>query len=170
VRRLARLALLLALLPACQGQKNYWENRYYDAVDMVRGHVMWGKALGAQVELTRFLSLGWSTEQDAGAWGLHKRAIGSWKESVSTWGLILGRHEEQKVSGIPRVSGTYGWTFPSKGWPHYNSTESKAFMDWFTIRATAAVFIGLDFEVRIGEVVDFIGGIFTWDPSQDDKK
>ncbi|HTE05159.1 MAG TPA: hypothetical protein VK824_03105 [Planctomycetota bacterium] len=168
MRRAALLVVVLALLPACQGQKNYWQNRANDVVDIVRGHVMWGKALGAQVEATRFLSLGWSSEQDAGAWGLHKRALGSWHETVTTWGLILGRHEEHKVSGIPRVSGTYGWTF-GKGWPHYDSAESKAFMDWFAVRATAAVFIGLDFELRLGEVVDFVGGFFTWDPSQDDK-
>jgi hypothetical protein len=130
---------------------------------------MAGNVFGAQIEATRFLSLGWTAEKDAWSAGWHKRAFGKWHETVDTWGLILGRHEEKLVYGIPRVSGTYGWKFGG-GWPSYSSTENKAFWDWFTVRGTVAVFIGLDFEVRLGEAIDFVGGFFTWDPSSDDKK
>jgi hypothetical protein len=169
VRRLPALALLLVLLPACGSQKHYAENRFRDLTDIVRGHIMAGKVLGAQVEATRFLSLGWTTEDKAWSAGWHKRAFDKWHETISTWGLILGRHEEKLVYGIPRVSGTYGWSFGG-GWPTYDSTPTKAFWDWFTLRATVAVLIGIDFELRLGEVIDFAGGLFTWDPSEDDKK
>ncbi len=172
MRRIATLALLLSLmplLPACQSQDTYWQNRFYDATDIVQGHVIAGQAFGAQIEATHFLSLGWTSETNAWCAGWCNRHFSKWHETVSTWGLILGRHDEQKVVGIPRVSGSYGWKF-GKGWPTYQSDNTQAFMPWFAVRGTVAVIVGVDIEVRLGEVVDFIGGIFTWDPSHDDKK
>jgi len=167
VRQVALLALLL--LPACQSQDVYFQNRWNDVTDVVRVHIIAGQAFGAQVEATRFLSLGWTTEKNAWCAGWGNRKFSKWHETVSTWGLILGRHEEQKVVGIPTVSGTYGWRF-GKGWPKWEAGKNQYFMDWFTVRGTVAVIIGADLELRLGEVVDFIGGIFTWDPSHDDKK
>jgi hypothetical protein len=171
LRRLLRIPVALCaavLLAGCSNAPKYLENRTKDLVDVVRVHLIAGQALGAQVEVTRFLSLGWTTERDAWAAGLHNRKFGKWDETISTWGLVVGRHEEQQVQGIQRVSGTYGWNFGKSG-SLFQQANTKAFLDWFTLRGTAAVGLGIDLEVRLGEALDFLAGIIGWDPSDDEE-
>ena len=167
---LAACLLALALLPACasSGTKYYFSNRGYDLVDILRGHVMAGKAVGIRAEVTRFLSLGYHWEDNAWAGGLHNRAFGSWKESIQSWGVILGQYDEVRMVSIPKVSGDYGWFMgASKG---FKAAQPDNPLDLLTVRATVAVFIGLDLEVRVGEAIDFVFGILTLDPAGDDRK
>ena len=160
--------LFAALLPACQSTGGYWSNRAADFGDMLRGHIIAGKAVAVEAEVTRYLSLGFTWEDDAWSAGLHNRAFGTWHETVQSLGLVFGRHDEMRVVGIPRVSGTYGWTF--KGTPSsFHEADPHNPVDWLTLRATLAVIVGIDLEVRVGEMVDFVAGFFGWDPAKDDK-
>jgi hypothetical protein len=38
-----------------------------------------------------------------------------------------------------------------------------------TLRLTAVVFVGADFELRLGQAVDFVAGVFGHDLSLDDR-
>jgi hypothetical protein len=170
MKRLAVLLLLLPLLPACasSGFNHYFSNRGGDLVDVVRGHLILGPALGARVEVTRLASLGYVWEDHAWAGGLENRAISQWHESIASWGLIVGEHDETAMEGIPMVSGDYGW-FSPKG-SGYHSEHMDNVLDLLTVRGTVAVILGADLELRVGEAVDFILGIFTLDPAGDDQK
>ena len=161
--------LSAALLPACSspsGVGDYFSDRGGDLVDILQVHVMAGKVGAIQVDATRFLTVGVTYEDDAWAWGLHNRGVGQWNEDIVSWGLLLGRHDENRVDGVPKVSGTYGWDF-SNGMDYQWADEDNP-LDWFTFRGTVALGIGIDIEFRAGEVIDFVLGIFTVDLSKDD--
>jgi hypothetical protein len=170
MKLLAACLLSLVLLPACQssGTAHYFSNRGGDLVDVVRGHLILGPAFGARVEVTRFLSAGYLWEDQAWAGGLHNRAIGQWRESIASWGLLIGQHDERGMEGIPAVSGDYGWF--GKGGGGYSSDHGDNPLDLLTVRASLAVLLGADLELRVGEAIDFIFGIFTLDPAGDDKR
>ncbi len=165
--RLPALTLLL-LLPACQSSGSWLSDRAADCSDMLRGHLIAGKAVAVEVEATRYLSLGFTWEEGAWAGGLHNRDFGTWNETVESFGLVFGRHDEMRVSGIPRVSGTYGWNFRGKTNSFQTAAPNNP-VDWLTVRATAALVLGLDLEVRVGEIVDFVVGFVGWDPARDDR-
>lgn len=162
MKRLA--ALVLALLPACASTGDYLHDRGADLVDVVRGHVMVGKAIGVNVHATQWLGLGFMYEEDVWAAGLHNRALGTWDENIQGWGLLVHDWTE-RTKGIPAYSGSYGW-YQKPGGPGFHGTGS--YLDVWTLRASLAVLLGLDLELRLGELVDFVGGIVTWDPAHDD--
>lgn len=166
--RAVRAAFLLALLaftPGCIFSKNYIHNRAADLVDVLRVHLIVGNAIGAEVQVTQWVGLGFMYENNAWAGGLYNRAVGTWTESIQAWGLLIHNWKET-VHGIPIYSGSYGWyqrSGQSASFSHKGST-----LDLFTIRASAAVIVGADVELRLGQVFDFVAGIFTWDPAHDD--
>jgi len=167
---LPRLALLLTLAaaPACQSNGTYLGDRAADLGDIIRGHIMMGEAFAAQVEVTRFLSLGFTYSNDAWAAGILQRDVGTWHESIQSLGLIFGRHDELRVVGAPRVSGSYGWQFKGKN-AGFQKADPKNPVDWATLRGTVALLIGMDLEVRVGEALDFLVGWFGLDLAHDDK-
>jgi len=173
MKTLAALALSLALLPACASSTagDYFVNRGGDLVDIVRLHVAFGKAASVKVEATRMLHLGIGWEQDVWAWGLANREVGRWQESIFTWGLILGHHDERMIKGIDnnRLTGSYGWTFGKGGGNVFEVSDRDNWLDLLTLRATLMLGIGADAELRVGEAIDFLCGIFQFDPSGDDK-
>jgi len=165
----ATCLLSLALLPACasSGTTHYFSNRGGDLVDIVRGHVIAGAAIGARVEATRFFSAGYLWEDNAWAGGLHNRAVGSWRESIVSWGILLGQHDEVRMVGVPKVSGDYGWFMGNdRG---FRAAQPDNPLDLLSLRGTVALALGLDLELRVGEAIDFVLGIFTLDPSGDDR-
>ncbi len=169
MKTFAALLLTLVLLPACHTTptKNYFVNRGGDLTDILRGHVMWGKGIALKLEVTRLLHLGggwW----DAQAWGLSNREVGGWHEQVGTWGLILGEYHERDVYDIDRVSGSYGWRFAEEGGTSFHQADPDNPLDLLTVRADLMLFVGIDLEVRVGEVIDFVAGIFQFDPANDD--
>jgi len=158
------LAVALFALPACTISKDYIHDRVEDLVDCVRVHVIVGTAFGAEAQVTEWFGLGFMYESDCWAWGLANRKLGTWDESIQAWGLILHDWRE-RVKGIRRYSGSYGW------WQHGSGpsfSRDSAPLELFNVRASAAVFIGLDAEVRIGEIFDFVFGFLTWDIADDD--
>lgn len=167
--RLALCLLGLALLPACATRNDYLLNRGGDLADILRLHFMAGPGVAVQGEVTRALSLGFTYEQDVYAAGLANREVGVWQESVVGWGLIMGRHDETVTAPIGPISGSYGWTFGREGSAFQMAEQSNA-LDLLTIRGTVMVLLGVDVEVRLGELIDFCGGLFLLDLANDDAR
>jgi len=167
-----KLALLIALsvMPACATTSagDYFVNRGGDLADILRLHVLAGKAIGAKVDVFRIIHLGIEWEGDAWAWGLGNREVTKWRESVFSWGLLLGHHEEQ-ITGTTagRISGSYGWSFGEKG-SGFQVADPNNWLDILSVRGSAMLGLGIDVDVRIGEVIDFLAGIFQFDPAGDD--
>jgi hypothetical protein len=163
----ALLALALALAPGCAGTGDYLHDRALDAVDMLRVHVIVGNALGAEVQVTQWIGLGFMHEDKAWAGGLANRKFTTWDETISAWGLLIHNWNE-RTKGLPYYSGSYGW------WQRDNQPDAKFYhrdgaTELWTVRASIAVLIGADAEVRVGEIFDFIVGIVGWDPAHDDQ-
>jgi hypothetical protein len=164
------LTLLPALLPACASTSagDYFTNRGADLVDILRIHGAAGRAVAVKVDAFRMFHFGIGWEGNAYAWGLANREVTGWREKVFTWGVLLGHHSEE-INGTSenRVSGSYGWTFGEKG-NGFQVADPGNWLDLLSVRGTAMVGIGLDVELRFGEVIDFLAGIFQFDPAGDD--
>lgn len=168
--RLARAALLLGGLvlgAGCSADNAYVANRAGDLADLVRGHVMWGEGFALKVDATQIFQVGVTEMSEASAWGIHRRAVGSWTENVSAWGFLIGHHHET-VSGIDGVSGSYGWTFDDAA--DFRSGDPDNPLDWLTLRVTLALYAGIDLELRVGEAIDFVFGLFAIDLANDDRE
>ena len=172
MRLLSACVLTLAcLVPACANGNNYAVNRAADLGDILRLHVMGGPGVGIKAEATRLLHAGFLYERDVWAYGIHDRAIGPWRENILSWGLVVGHHSEE-LDGIPRLSGDYGWSFAdedSGGIFSSGDEDGRLTMDLLTFRGSIMLLVGLDLEVRVGEVLDFVAGIFQFDPAADDR-
>jgi len=166
-RLLASATLALALSPGCESPSTYWSNRGSDLLDTVRIHGMFGPGVGAKLEVTRFLQLGLLGTWKTFALGVADDEAGYWRETIFSWGLLIGAHYELEMKGVERVSGSYGWVFlPGEVFKPSDSGEYD--LDIYTIRGTAMLVVGLDLELRMGEIYDFIVGFFTLDPAGDD--
>lgn len=163
--RAAVASLLLAALTSCAAVGDYLSDRGGDLVDTVRVKVMYGVGLGAKVDVTPFIQVGWIWH-DSWAIGLHNRAIGHWDEQVTSWGLVVGHHSEQ-TERIDHFTGSYGWNGSGRfDWPD----DGNAFVDSLEVRVQAmGLLLGIDVQLRLGELlIDFPLGIFGFDPSGDD--
>jgi len=167
MRILSVCLLSLALLPSCASRNNYVINRGADLADILRIHVMFGPGIAAKVEATRLLHLGAEYTHKTFAWGFHNREVGAWRETIWSWGLVVGAHNEQ-IERIDRVSGSYGWAFGGEGGA-FHAAEGAGGLDLLTFRGTLMLVVGLDLEVRVGEVLDFLAGLAQFDPSGDDR-
>ena len=172
MKKLAALLLSIPLFTSCATTTagDYFVNRGGDLVDIVRLHFMFGMGAAVKLEATRFLHAGITWEDEVWAWGLANREVTKWQESIFSWGLILGHHEEKAVVGTSegRVSGSYGWTFGGEKGNGFELADEENMLDVLTFRATGMLGIGIDFELRLGEVIDFVAGIFQFDPAGDD--
>ncbi len=155
--------LALAVASACSAVGDYAADRGHDLEDLLRGHVMAGRGIGAKLELTHFIQLGYDNYYaDAAGWT--GRQWATWREEIFGWGLLVGQHRET-LEGIDRISGSYGW---AGGDARFDGADSGGPLDWLTLRARLFMFFGVDLEVRVGEVLDFAVGLFGFDPSGDD--
>jgi hypothetical protein len=165
MKRLAVASLALAALTSCASVGNYLSDRGGDLLDSARMKLMFGFGLGVKVDATPFVQAGWIWH-DSWALGLHNRAFGAWDEQVSSWGLLIGHHQEQ-TEGISHYSGSYGWNaLDDFDWPG----DGNAFIDSLSFRVQGmGLLIGIDAQLRLGELlIDFPLGIFGLDPSGDD--
>jgi hypothetical protein len=157
--------LLLATVPACAGVGDYFHDRGADAVDIFRGHVMIGPGIDVMAQFTRAIRAG-AGFYEAQCAGLANRELATWREKIQEGGLVIfhGRYEE--TFGIPRITGSYGTVAPW-GQPRLLQAD-ESWCDLFDVRVTVMLGLGLDFELRLGQLVDFVGGFFLWDPAGDD--
>jgi hypothetical protein len=162
--RRARI-LLLAILPACAGLADYAHDRGADAVDILRGHVMIGVGFDGMLQFTRGLRLG-AGFYDAACAGLANRELAAWREKVQEGGVAFFHGRFEETHGVARITGSYGTVAP---WPEPRLLQAdESWLDLLDIRATALFGIGVDIEFRLGQLFDFVGGIFLWDPAGDD--
>lgn len=168
VSRTAVALLLALLLPGCVANK-YINNRAGDLADILRGHLMFGPGIGVKGEATRVIHGGVLYTHRTFAAGLHNRAVGTWRESLFSWGVVAGHHSERALERVPFVSGSYGWAFGSgEGGGVFEPSPHAGALDLLTFRGTAMLVLGIDIEVRVGELLDFLAGLAQFDPSDDD--
>ncbi len=165
-RLLCALALAAAVTSGCSAENAYVANRAGDFADLIRGHVMWGEGGALKVDAMQIFQFGINEMRDASAWGIHHRAVGSWVESTSAWGFLIGHHDE-RVRGIDALTGSYGWSFEDGA--AFHSGDPGNPLDWFTLRITLALYAGLDLELRFGEAIDFVFGLADIDLANDDR-
>jgi len=169
MRLLASCLLTCALFTGCASRDNYLVNRAADFSDILRLSLTAGLGFSAKVEGTRLIQVGGAYLHNVYAMGWHNRAIGIWRESVRSWGLIVGYHKEE-VDTIGAYSGSYGWRFSDGGMSFQPANDGNFDLDLLTCRAELhLIIIGIDVEARIGEVLDFVAGIFQFDPAGDDR-
>jgi hypothetical protein len=171
MKKLCACLLSLALLPACANTtaSDYFMNRGGDFVDMLRLNAKAGAGIGVKVEWTRFLHLGFVYEHSVWAAGLANRELGYWNESIVSWGLLLGHHQETINSGLDgKMSGSYGWVFGKDGGNVMQFPEADNPLDMLNLRMIWMIGLGLDADIRVGEGLDFILGLFQFDPANDD--
>jgi hypothetical protein len=170
---IAAVAAVAAFLPACAGSGQYLHDRGADLADVVQVHLVGSVGATAKVEVTRFVGVGGGAYRGY-AVGLANGRWGAWREQVVDLGFIwpdvmwMNAHAEQ-VEGAPgdRVSGSYFvvWSRSAHGYEH----DSESPYDWATVRLTAVLFAGVDCELRLDQVIDFVGGLFGSDPLSDDR-
>ena len=163
----AAILLALVLLPACAAPEgnNYFVNRAADFGDMARFNVQVGKGAAIKLEITRVLhfGLGWF---DGRAWGWANREWAGWDYKYTDWGLLVGLYDEINTSPMEYLQGSYGYRFERGGGTRFQETNNH--LELLNSRIKLCIFLGLDFELRSGEVIDFLAGIFGFDPSGDD--
>jgi len=164
-RAAAGALLLLLALSGCAAVGTYVHDRGADAADVLRGHVMIGVGADLMIEVTRGLRLG-AGYYEAQCAGLYNRAFGTWTERIEEGGVAFLHGRFESVNGIPRVSGSYG-TVPPWGPPRLLQPD-ETWVDLFVVRGTVFAGLGIDLEVRVGQIVDLLGGLFLWDPAHDD--
>ena len=164
---LALFTAALLVLPGCNVKSAYVADRAGDFTDILRAKVMAGDGAALKVDVFQVLQFGAYEMWNTHAAGIHDRTADTWIDDISSWGLIVGFHEE-RVHGIERYSGSYGWDFSDDFGVYLGRPDNP--MDFASVRATLALFVGIDIEVRLGEVIDFVAGIVTLDPSGDDRR
>jgi len=173
IAAVAAVAASAALLPACAGSGQYLQDRGADLAEIVQVHLVGSVGATAKVEVTRFVGVGGGAYRGY-AVGLANGRWGAWREQVVDLGVIwpdvvwMNAHAE-RVEGAPgdRVSGSY-YVFLSQP-AHEYEHDSVSPYDWATVRLTAVLFAGVDCELRLHQVVDFVGGLFGSDPLSDDR-
>ena len=164
MNRLVLALTALVLTTACSTGNNYLVNRGEDFTDIIRIKGMAGKGAGVKIDFTQFLHLGVMWEDDVSAAGWANRSGDTWDEDSMSWGLLYGK-EDVTTRGVSKYAGNYGWNGSEFMWAN---PENK-FVDTLMIRGQIMLGLGLDLQVRTGEIIDFIGGIFVLDPSRDDE-
>ncbi len=161
------LSCLLAatLMTACNSTNDYVANRAGDFTDILRAKVMAGKGAGLYVNATEYLHAGYLYTDDISSAGIANRDAGTWNESSDAWGLLLGRYNEAVEGGY--YSGTYGYTFDDG--LGFERADKDNWMDMLEFRAALMLGVGVDLELRTGEVIDFVLGLFTLDLAGDDR-
>ena len=167
------IAAVAAVLPACAGSGHYLQDRGADLAEVVQVHFIGSVGANAKVEVTRFVGIGGGAYRGY-AVGLANGRLGAWREQVMDLGVMwpdvmwMNVHTEQ-VTGAPgdSVSGSYYVLLSQSA--HRYEHDSKSRFDWATVRLTAVIFAGVDCELRLDQVVDFVGGLFGKDPLSDDR-
>lgn len=174
MKKLFAAALLSSslLLPACASGEgsDYAMNRVNDFVDILRCNLKAGAGIGVEYEWTRLAGVGVLYEYKVWAAGLANRELAYWNESIFFWGLLVMHHQETINSGIGGYySGSYGWEFGKDGGNLIQLNDPKNPLDMINVRLTVMAGIGADIDLRVGEAIDFVVGLFQFDPADDDK-
>jgi len=136
-----------------------------DFGDLVRIKATAGPGFSLTGELTRGIIIGGGYYR-VDAFGFANRSFGIWHETVAEGGVILGFHREACLNRT-YYRGSYGFGMGEDG--SYRLTYENDPIEIWNIRATVHLLIvGLDAEVRFGQIADFLTGIFGYDLAGDD--
>ncbi|MGQ0552873.1 MAG: hypothetical protein ACT4PU_06605 [Planctomycetota bacterium] len=163
----------LILLPGCVNNRagDYVYNRGADFVDMLRLNVKFGKGVGVKYEWANMLQLGLLWEDETWAAGLGNRELAYWRQSIFSWGVIVGEHQETIHGGLTdnRYSGSYGWRFGDDSDTNgIYAGDPDNLLSVLTLRGNVMFGVGVDVELRYGEALDFLAGLAQFDPAGDD--
>ena len=169
-KTLAAALLSLTLLPACatNSGEDYALNRINDFGDMARFNVKAGAGIGLQYEWTRMVGIGLLYEYKTWAAGWTNRELAYWNQSIFYWGAFVEHYSETINSGITRNTGSYGWVFGKEGGNIIELNDPNNPLDMINVRLNVMLGIGADVDLRVGEAIDFIVGLFQFDPAGDD--
>jgi len=170
MKKLLAATLLALSLPACANNSagDYALNRINDFGDILRVNVKAGAGIGVEYEWTRMVGIGLLYEYKCWAAGWGNRELAYWNETILFWGAFVMHHQETINSGPSPYTGSYGWVFEKGGGNLIEMNDPKNPLDMINVRLTAMLGIGADIDLRLGEAVDFVVGIFQFDPSGDD--
>jgi hypothetical protein len=163
------MVIAIAPIGACAGTGQYLQDRGADLSDIVRFQLIGSVGVSAKIEATQFVALG------AGAYkgyavGFANRECGAWHAGAVDLGLppYLNVHRERYPGEcLPMFSGSYNFNLLGEPGPEYEH-DSALPSDWASLRVTAVLFVGADFQLRLNQVYDFFAGIFAADPLSDD--
>ena len=137
-----------------------------DFGDTARFKLMGGIGLGIQAEVTRAIIFG-AGYYEVDSFGFANRSFGIWHERVREGGVFAGFHREDVSEGRDYYRGNYGFNASPEG--RYSFHEEESGCDFWNLRATIhLVVVGADLELRLGQILDFITGIFGYDMARDD--
>jgi len=160
-----RLLPVLPLLFLCSCS-SYFMQRADDFGDTARFKLMGGIGLGIQAEVTRAIIFG-AGYYEVDSFGFANRSFGIWHERVREGGVFAGFHREDVSEGRDYYRGNYGFNASPEG--RYSFHEEESGCDFWNLRATIhLVVVGADLELRLGQILDFITGIFGYDMARDD--
>ena len=170
MKKLLAAALLSIALPSCANTSgaDYALNRINDVGDILRFNLKGGAGIGVEYEWTRMAGVGLLYEYKCWAVGWGNRELAYWNESILFWGLLVMHHQETINSGPSPYSGSYGWVFGKEGGNVMEFNDPNNPLDMINTRLTVMAGIGADVDVRVGEAIDFIVGLFQFDPAGDD--
>jgi len=138
-------------------------------VDLVQIHGIASLGAGAKLEATRLVGWGFLFYGGYGA-GLANRGVGAWREVGAGIGLPpVMNFRLEMTEGAPGgfVSGSYEASVFGEQAPEYEHDSTVPY-DWLTLRATVVLFLGVDCELRVNQLGDFVVGVFGRDPLSDD--
>ena len=154
--------LPLFLLCSCT---SYFMQRSDDFGDIIRFKIQAGPGIAVMAEVTRGIMLGGGIYK-VDAFGFANRKFGIWHETTKEAGFVLGIHRET-CEQRDYYRGDYGLKTAEDG--SYTLTHEDNSVDIWNLRGTLhVVIIGLDLELRLGQLADFITGIFGYDLAGDD--
>jgi len=159
-----RLLPVLPLFFLCSCT-SYFMQRSDDFGDIIRFKLQAGPGIAVMAEVTRGIMIGGGIYK-ADAFGFANRKFGIWHETTKEAGLILGFHREE-CEKREFYRGDYGFGAGDDG--SYTLTHENNPVDIWNLRATLhVIIIGADLEIRLGQIADFITGIFGYDLAGDD--
>jgi hypothetical protein len=169
-KTLAAALLSFSLLPACATNSgaDYALNRINDLGDLARFNVKAGAGIGVQYEWTRMVGIGILYEYKTWAAGWSNRELAYWNQSIFYWGVFIQHYSETINEGIKRNSGSYGWVCGKEGGSVMELNDPNNPLDMINVRLNVMLGIGADVDLRLGELIDFVAGLFQFDPAHDD--
>jgi hypothetical protein len=170
--------LALLLIPIAGSGCNpvhYPFDRALDLCDIFSANFGAGKTALGNIRLTQFFQLGAGFMDQTERAGFRGREVGYWKEARKEWGAFVGYYSEYAREDL-HGNRFFMENFPRGGKQepmiplHDNvlAWERNTDRAWSDIGFSFFLFGGLEMDLRVSEVADFIAGLLTFDPSRDD--
>jgi hypothetical protein len=146
----------------------YLGNRALDAVDMFGLRFSFGKGFVFNPQLTKYASFPFAIERyRMSKIGFYGREAGGWKEQ-NLGGGFLWFYDNYDFYRKPY----WGTVRPCYGKTHKNMWGEPGFRgerDIWDVGVTFHIVVGVGFDIRLDQMVDFAAGVVGIDPAGDDR-